>query len=338
MDYHCCHTNAIAHETAVKSSEKEKRMNNKSVFFVVFAILSASLVFAMGKVDAVDSEISPNTIQKNLKNSDSNYYGDLTTKLRETKNPQERNKILVILITRSDMGSEKDDGLEQVTHDYAVELFNREHTKEDVQAVADHIYKKLSPEMKMILLDAISYSPYKDVTVPLTERIAESDINIRVRIFAVTLLQNMGYEKESLEFAKKIIDTMNETNNIENITIFGAFKSAEIQENAKQYLEKIKTDERKSKAIRVFAVFTSHFNHGSNIEPYYGLLEEVSLDKQTSTSTANYLLPKLAAFGVKDDKLIKILEKAETEGNETVKKIAEKTLVKYKKRLKKKQK
>lgn len=299
-------------------------MNNKSIFLVVFVILSASLVFAMGKVDAVDSQsVEAQTRgEEPLKPNKYAYYHDLQDKLDKAKNRIERNAINLLIVTGPGPEKDTDHGLIQGKYDAVFDLMSGKHTKEDAQAVVNQVYKEKIRETKQSMLDALSNSPYKDIIASAYENIAETDEDIFIKGFATHLFIKTGNEIEGFELVKKLFVYMNEQNELAYYyNGLNAFTGSEIKMLIKEYLLNLRDDQSKGDVIRSYAALICHQKYKSQLEPYYEMIEKTILDTNIKKNTAEYILDKLKQLSRENQEAKNVLNAAAKSGNATVKAI-----------------
>jgi hypothetical protein len=236
-------------------------------------------------------------------------------------------KFLISEIQSQPESSEKwaIDENEQFKRDALFQLMTSAHTKDDVMILINQFPKEKSLLNKQNILDALSSSPFKEIIMPFYKKVAKNENeDLFIRGFAIESLIIIGYEKEGLEDLKLWINAMNTQDELPRAFHgFGSFKSAEVKNELKTYLINLKDDEAKKKAIRCFAAMNCENYYKTDIKAYFDVIKEVLIDKNTKKNTAIYLLDFLNRYGATNAKAQEILHYAASNGNETVKQVAD---------------
>lgn len=297
-------------------------MNNKSLFLVVFVILSASIVFAMGKVDAVDSgttAIAAPTATAVPKLAEKRYS---FIDVNKAQSDAEKRRILLEMI-KSDPETEEDWAIaenNQFKRDAAYELLSLKPTREDIRAIVDQIYKEKYKEAKKELMDAISNSTYLEITLPAYKKITKNDEDIYIKGLAAHFYIKLGDQNEGYELMKELFDYMNLNNQLAYYyNGVNSFTNPQIKEKVKSFLIDLKDDTSKGDIIRSYAAIICQQKYNTGISEYYPVIERAVLKQDIKKSAATYLISKLKILSVNEAQAKKIIDGALETGNLIVK-------------------
>jgi hypothetical protein len=293
--------------------EGEISMNKKGFSIIAVCILSASIVFAMGKVDAVD-----NGTETNIKGHIPSFEDVNNAKTPEDKKVALKNIIMIPIV-------EKNDAINQDKYEAAFQLMSMEHTKEDLQVLVDQVKKDQYWEYKKNLLDAMSISPYKDITGQAYKNIAETEGNLYLRGLATHLFIKTGDEKKGYELLEKLFEYMNGQNELAYYyNGVNAFSDPEMKKKVEDFILNLRDDKSKGNVIRSYAAIICHQKYKSDLKPYYPMIEKTILNNDIKESAAKYILDKMKYIGGENQEAIEIINSAAKSGNEKVKEIIRK--------------
>lgn len=293
-------------------------MSLKKMITKMLGILSAMFLLVVGKVSAVDN----GTVVTNPSEGHLPSYEEVN----KAKTTEEKKAALINIITIPIV--EKNDAILQDKYEASFELMSMSHTKEDAQVLINQLQKQQYWEYKTILMDALSYSPYLDITAPAYRKIAETDEEMFIRGLAIGYLIRFGYESEGFVYIKQLINVMNQTNElVRSFSVINRFKSQDYKEKVKKYFIELKDNVNLDKAVRCFAAVVCRNNYHTEISNYYPLIEEVLLDKETKKNTAIYLLNEIPFSDKNSQEFQKIMQEAAKSNNENVSQVAKEILV-----------
>lgn len=287
-------------------------------------ILSVSAIFAVGGVDAEDSVVKAEQPTVEVTKSESSkyaYYHELYRARDNAKTIEEKNEILLKIVTGPIVEREDEGGLLQTKYEAVFELMSNPHARGEVQAVIDQIDREITSAAKKDMLDALSISPYKDITAHAYKKVMETDKDLFIKGFALESLIVIGYEADGFEYLKKLMGIMDEKKEIApNFKVFDSFKSDEIKEKTKRYFLGLRDDQNKSEMIRCYAALICNQKYKADLDPYYTMIERFVLGNEVKESEVKIVLGKLDYLSRKNDQRAKkIIEKVNELGNSEVK-------------------
>jgi hypothetical protein len=187
-----------------------------------------------------------------------------------------------------------------------------------VQKVIEQIHKEKIWETKKILLDALSSSPYKDITSPAYKAIAEDENeSLFMKGLALHLFIQNGDEKEGYELVKKLFRFMDKKNELaDEYNGLNSFRTPEMKEKVEKYLFNLRNDENVGIAIRCYAAILCKRKYKSDLTPYYPLIEKAVTNNPTGNNKAVNQVLWLMYFASPNDQSSKnVIIKAAAMGN-----------------------
>ncbi len=297
-------------------------MNKKGLVIMMIGILSTSLVFGMGKVDAVDE--GTNEVKATPTVGHRYSFNDSD----RAKTADEKRRILLEIIkyepeTNEDWAISEN---AQTQYNALNEFMGLDPTKAEIETVIDKLYSAKSSQAKRNIMEFLSYSQYKDIVAVAFKKVAETDEDLSVRGYAMGRLISMGDEEKGFEYMKKLIDVMDiKKEIISNFIIFLNFENEEIKEKMKSYLLALRDNQTKGEMIRCYAALICNKKYKVLLSPYYPIIEKFILNSNVEENEVKIILGKIEYLSRKNDpNAKKIMAKAKKSGGTAVKELLKK--------------